>query len=220
MANKPRLVVLASGTEDGGGSGAESLVLASRNGVLDAEVVAFVSNHARGGVYRRARELGVTFLHFPASWTAPAYRAIVGAFNSDYVALSGWLKPAVGLDPRTTFNIHPGPLNDVGRRFGGKGMYGHHVHDAVLKAYQAGEITHSAVSMHFVTERYDAGPVFFHMPVKLFASDTADSIGKRVNMVEHLWQATITNIVVQGKISWDGEDPSSLRVPDGYDLVP
>jgi folate-dependent phosphoribosylglycinamide formyltransferase PurN len=99
-------------------------------------------------------------------------------------------------------------------------MYGHHVHEAVFKAYSAGEITHSAVSMHFVTNEYDRGPVFFHFPVEIFQMDSADDIGKKVNEAEHSLQPLITNMVVQGKISWDGKDPESLRVPKGYKYLP
>jgi phosphoribosylglycinamide formyltransferase-1 len=136
----------------------------------------------------------------------------VHTFPHDFIALSGWLKLVVGLNPGITFNIHPGPLPE----FGGPGMYGHHVHEAVLKAFRAGKITHSAVSMHFVTPEYDKGPVFFRMPVKIEDSDTAESLGHRVNEVEHAWQSHITGLVVSRAIYWDGENPSSLHVPESY----
>jgi folate-dependent phosphoribosylglycinamide formyltransferase PurN len=209
---KPRLVVFASGSATGGGSGFEKLVVASREGVLNAEIIAVVSNYVCGGVCKRAEKLGVPFFHFPPPWSAEEYQKWVKCCAADFVALSGWLKLVFGLDPRITFNIHPGPLPD----FGGPGMYGHYVHQAVLKAYRDGTITHSAVSMHFVTDEYDRGPVFFRMPVEINPSDTADDIGTRVNQQEHVWQPGITNLVVNGKISWDGKDPNSVRVPDGY----
>ena len=71
-------------------------------------------------------------------------------------------------------------------------MYGHHVHEAVMEAYKAGEITHSAVSMHFVTEKYDEGPLFFSQSVPILPDDTAESLAKRVNEAEHKWQPIIT----------------------------
>ena len=129
---------------------------------------------------------------------------------------SGWLKPVRGLDTKTTFNIHPGPLPE----FGGTGMYGHHVHAAVLEAFHRGRLTHSAVCMHFVTSRYDEGPVFFRHPVPILENDTLETLGQRVNEAEHKFQPMITDLIVRGEISWDGKNPDSLRVPAGYRFLP
>lgn len=215
MKSKPRLLVFASGSATGGGSGFEKLVVASREGVLDADIVAVVSNYLRGGIRERASRLGISFIHFPGPWTEVEYKEIKARIGFDFAALSGWLKLVKGLDPKITFNIHPGPLPD----FGGPRMYGHYVHEAVLKAYRDGVITHSAVSMHFVTEEYDRGPVFFRKPVEIKPEDTAGEIGNRVNAQEHIWQPRITNLVVRGEISWDGKNPNSLRVPEGYTFL-
>lgn len=212
----PRLVVFASGTETDGGSGFKKLVEASHNHILRAEIVAVVSNHFKGGVQTKAEILGIPFIHFPSPWTKERYQEIVGGQKADYVALSGWLKLARGLDPRTTFNIHPGPLP----RFGGPGMYGHRVHEAVWKAVNKGEISPwSEVCMHFVTNDYDQGPVFFRQKVPLYPSDDPEDIAERVNGVEHEFQAKITNMVVNDQIRWDGNDPSSLVVPAGYEYL-
>lgn len=209
----PGLVVFASGTEKGGGSGFENLVQSSRRGELKARIITVVSNHQAGGVYKRAKALETRFVHFPPPYTAERYQQIVKAIGADFTALSGWLKLVEGLDPRTTFNIHPGLLPE----FGGPGMYGHYVHQAVYEAFMAGDLTHTAVSMHFVTKEYDKGPVFFRKPVRINAEDTPESIGHNVNAVEHAFQPVITNLVVNGFISWDGKDPRSLRVPSGYE---
>jgi phosphoribosylglycinamide formyltransferase-1 len=215
MAN-PKLLVLASGSATGGGSGAENLVLSSRKGLLQADIAAFVSHHEHGGVRMRADKLQIPFVHFPSPWTRERYHALVREQECDFIALSGWLKLTLGLDPKTTFNIHPGPLPE----FGGKGMHGHHVHEALLKAYHASRTKYSAVSMHFVTEQYDRGPVFFHMPVEIFPDDSVESLGARVNAAEHYWQPSITNLVVQGCISWDGQSHGSLKVPKVYQFLP
>jgi len=144
------------------------------------------------------------------SFDAEDYQGIIDRFTPDLVVLSGWLKLTKCLDPRITINIHPGPLYD----FGGKGMYGHHVHQAVISAYHEGILGKSEVCMHFVTDKYDLGPVFFRYPVLLRPEDDADSLGARVNKIEHGWQSYITNLVIQGEISWDGKNPASLRVPE------
>lgn len=217
---KPKILVFASGSADGGGSGFEKLVTPSQGGPLAADIVAVVSNYANGGVRARADKLGVPFQHFAKPWTSEAYQKFATESEADFFALSGWLKLVTGLDPatrfnsRTVFNIHPGPLPE----FGGPGLYGHHVHEAVMAAYTRGEITHSAVSMHFVTGEYDRGPVFFRCNVKINAGDTPDCLGTRVNQQEHDYQPGITNLVVNGLIKWDGVDPYSLEVPAGYSI--
>jgi len=209
---KPKLIIFASGTKTGGGSGFENLVLAQRKGELNADIVAVVSNHENGGVREKADRLGVPFIHFPGPFTADAYQEIVKKSGAEYVALSGWLKLVTGLDSKRIFNIHPGPLP----RFGGAGMYGHHVHEAVMAAYRKGEVTHSAVTMHFVTEQYDEGPAFFRCPVDILSNDDAETLGRRMNAAEHKYQPIITNLVVNGEISWDGNDPKTLKLPEGY----
>ena len=232
--DKPKIIVFASGTKDNGGSGFENLVVASKSGILDAEIVAVVSNHERGGVRERADHLGIQFIHFNPqnyllirankqvvrSGDSHVYREIVRKSGAEWVALSGWFKHVKGLDPRRTFNIHPALLSQLGGRFGGKEMYGHREHAAVKAAFEAGEISESGVSMHFVTDEYDRGPVFFEYRIPLKQGMTADEIQTAVQSVEHEWQPKITNMVVHGEISWDGKDPQSLTVPEGYQYLP
>lgn len=205
----PKLLIFASGDAEGGGSGFQELVENSRTIVLCADIVGVVSNHEHGGVRKRADALGIPFQHMPKPFTAEAYRAIVEQFGADFVSLSGWLKPVHGLNPATTINIHPGPLPE----FGGKGMYGHHVHEAVMQAYHAGDIQRSHVTMHFVTEEYDRGPVFFEYPVLIRPEDTPDTLAARVNKIEHGWQSFITNLVVNGVIRLEGGE---IVAPDWY----
>lgn len=219
--SEPKILVFASGSADGGGSGFEKLVDASLCMVLDAEIVGVVSNHENGGVRKRADRLRIPFTHFKAPWDAEGYQRIANESGADFFALSGWLKLVTGLDPATrfnsmtVFNIHPGPLPE----FGGPGLYGHHVHEAVMWEFLNGDLTHTAVSMHFVTEGYDRGPVFFNLLIPINKNDTADSLGDRVNAEEHHYQALITNMVVDGRIKWDGVNPSSLQVPVGYSIT-
>ncbi|HEY4502567.1 MAG TPA: formyltransferase family protein [Candidatus Paceibacterota bacterium] len=210
--SKPKLLVFASGSAEGGGSGFENLVLRTMDGVLDAVIVAVVSNHKDGGVRKRADMLKVPFIYFPKPWGKEQYQQIVESSGADFSALSGWLKNIVGLDPRSTFNIHPGPLP----KFGGAGMYGHHVHEAVVHEFKRGTVTHSAVCMHFVTAEYDRGPVFFTCRVPIHTDDTPESLGQRINRCEHYFQPEITDLIVHEEIRWDGKNPYSLVYPRGY----
>jgi phosphoribosylglycinamide formyltransferase-1 len=208
---KPKLIIFASGTKDGGGSGFENLVRATQTGVLDADIVAVVSNHEHGGVREKADRLGIPFVHFKKPWDAERYQQIVRDAGAEWVALSGWLKLVEGLDPTRTFNIHPALLSQLGGRFGGAGMYGHYVHEAIKEALDNGEISESGLSMHFVTDEYDRGPVFFEHKVPLQKGMSADEISALVNKAEHEWQPRITNMVIHGEISWDGKNPDTLK---------
>lgn len=216
MGTKPKLLVFASGTETGGGSGFDQLVLNTQQALLNAEIVGVVSNHNHGGVRRYADQHRIPFFCFSSAWTAENYQWIVESFGAEWVALSGWLKLTSGLDPKRTFNIHPGPLPE----FGGKGMFGRHVHEAVIAAFKRGEIRASAVSMHFVTDEYDRGPVFLEFPIAIGSTDTPKTLAMKVNKMEHVLQTYGTNLVVNGRIGWDGSDPKSLFYPSGYELSP
>lgn len=224
MKTRPRLIIFASGTKNEGGSGFRELVHNNKTGVLKADIVAVVSNHKNGGVAQKAKKLKVPFEHFRKPYTLWGYAELIKKYNAKWVLLSGWLKLVPmrdyengvdGLDPACVINIHPGPLP----LFGGDDMYGKYVHKAVMEAYHRGKITESAVTMHFVTAKYDEGPVFFRYPVLIEEKDNADSLGARVNKIEHAWQSHITNLVIHGEISWDGKNPDSLKVPDNYTFL-
>ena len=211
MEKRPRILVFATGEKEPekGGSGFANLVEESRRlcGTLKADIVGVVSNHPQGGVYSKALRLGVPFLH-ACPKTAAEYQELVRYFKAEWFMLSGWLKPVIGLPVRQTLNIHPGPAPE----FGGKGMYGHHVHEAVIAAYGRGEVTHSAVTMHFVTPEYDRGPICLKYWVSIEPNDTAESLAKRVNQVEHEVQPTVTGMVVNGEIECVEVAPQQYKV--------
>ena len=207
---KSQIIIFASGKRSGGGSGFENL---ARSKDLDADIVAVVSNHERGGVHERAMQLGIPFVYFPEPYDAEHYQKIVADSGAEWVALSGWLRQVKGLNPQKTFNIHPALLSQLDGRFGGHGMYGNHIHGAVKVALDAGEITESGFTMHFVTDEMDRGPAFFEKRIPLKQGMSVEEIAKAVNNAEHEWQPRITNMVVHGKIRWDGKDSTTLVVP-------
>ncbi len=212
MTEKPRILVLDSGSATGGGLGFRRLVEESlkSGGDLQAKIVGVASNHKNGGVRKIADDHNVPFVFLKPPFTGEKYQALVGEFHAGWVACSGWLKLICGLDPAKTFNIHPGPLP----KFGGQGMYGHHVHEAVMHSYSLGARKHSSVCMHFVNENYDHGPVFFDLKVPIEDRDTPDNLGARVNQQEHIWQPFITNLVVHGQIRLVSK--FSIVVPNWY----
>ena len=215
-----KILLFASGSANGGGSGSENLVRRSKIDDFNIEIIAVVSNHAHGGVQRYAEMHCVPFYFFSSGeWSAPEYREIFQKYPHDLLALSGWLKPMRGNDKTRTINIHPARLP----RFGGKRMHGDNIHAAVLEAYRKGEVSYSGVSIHFVPDYedagYDQGPVFFDYWVPVREGDTIETLKKRVSIAEHHWQPYITSLVAHGQIYWDTSS-NKIIVPPGYPFLP
>ena len=144
-----------------------------------ARVVRVVSNRADSGALDRARRAGipVTVLRDPAD-DAELLTALADA---DLVVLAGYVKlvPAkvVARFRHRLINIHPALLP----AFGGVGMYGRRVHEAVLASGAAV----SGASVHYVDEQFDRGPVIVQRAVPVRPDDTPDSLAERVLAVEH-----------------------------------
>ena len=175
-----RLGVLASGR----GSNLAALLDAIDRGDLHARVVVVVSNNSGAGALDLARARGIDALHVSAR-THPdpdaAILAALGERDVELLVLAGWMKK---LDPRVVaafagraVNIHPAPLP----RFGGHGMWGHHVHEAVLAAGERW----SGPTVHLVTEEYDQGTTLAHRPVPVDPADTPTTLAARVLKAEH-----------------------------------
>lgn len=213
----PKVLVFASGGKEGGGTGFQNLVEWSRANPNTFEVVGVVSNNENGGVKKRADSLGVPFMYFNGEGN---YSIVAKNSGAEWFALSGWLKMVKGLDPKRTFNIHPALLSVSSGRFGGAGMWGPRVLDAVYDALQSGELSEFGVSMHFVTDEYDRGPAFFEYRIPYQKGITKETVGELVHTAEHEFQPKITNLVVHGQISWDGADPKSVKVPANYQFAP
>lgn len=217
----PTFFVLASGGpgEKEGGSGLEKLQEAIEMGHLRAKIVGIGSNHANGGVREKADRFKIPFFHLPkAKRNAEEYQRLVRETKADFVVLSGYIFLVEGLEPGRTVNIHPGRTD----KFGGPGMHGDHVHQATMEAFVRGEVSETAVTMHFVTPEYDKGPVLWEFRIKIRTHDTWKTLKKRVNGYEHRFQAIITNLVVNGLIRLRGDgtnnDPWSVIVPKGYEI--
>lgn len=181
----PRIGVLASGR----GSNLQALVAAYSRGELSAPVVVVISNRADSGALRFAADKGIRGVHISRRTHDDPGAAILGCLYEhevDLVVLAGYLKK---LDPRVVatytdraINIHPAPLP----RFGGPGMYGDHVHRAVLEA----RVPLSGPTVHRVTNEYDEGEILAHQPVPVLPTDTVEQLADRVLEAEHelLWR--------------------------------
>lgn len=184
LSNRPvpllRLAALASGR----GSNVRAIADAIERGDLAARLVLVVSNRSAAPVLQFARDRGIEARHLSAKTHEDPGQALLSelrSFDVDVLLLAGYLKK---VDPRVVsafegraLNIHPAPLPD----FGGPGMYGHHVHEAVLRA----GVPMSGPTVHRVTAEYDEGEILAHRPVPVLPGDTPDTLAARVLEAEH-----------------------------------
>jgi formyltetrahydrofolate-dependent phosphoribosylglycinamide formyltransferase len=168
------VAVLVSGS----GTNLAALLDALRDSPL-ARVERVVSSHADAGALERARRAGVATVVLADPSDAAAFVAATG--DARLIVLAGYLKrvpPAAVARLRwRLINIHPALLP----AFGGVGMYGRRVHEAVLASGTAV----SGATVHYVDEAFDRGPILAQWPVPVRPGDTADSIARRVLEVEH-----------------------------------
>jgi phosphoribosylglycinamide formyltransferase-1 len=196
-----RVAVLASGQ----GSTFEALVEADRRGEMSAEVVLLIVSRQDAPATESARRLGVECVVLDEKLLGSAacdaaMEALLTGRRADLVVLAGYLRK---VGPRTLrafagrlINTHPAPLP----RFGGKGMFGEHVHRAVL---QAGVAT-SAATVHLVDEEYDSGPVIAERPVPVLPGDDVATLRERVQAVERALLVSTISDLADGRVAGGG----------------
>jgi phosphoribosylglycinamide formyltransferase/phosphoribosylglycinamide formyltransferase-1 len=175
-----RLAVLASGR----GSNLQAIIdhfdNLSRERI--AKVVLVASNRADSPALIRAATASIDIASFDAADDGSQLLALLRKFRIDLVVLAGYLKriPATVIREYAgrIVNIHPALLP----AFGGEGMYGARVHEAVI----ASGATESGVTVHLVDDDYDRGPIIAQWRVPVEKSDSADSLAERVLAVEHV----------------------------------
>ena len=190
-----RIAIFASG------SGSNALALIRRFSVENdfASVVVLVTNKPACGAVQHAKDCGVkVFLitreNFISSDETINY---LKDLQIDWIVLAGFLwkvPPALvkSFEGRI-INLHPSLLP----KFGGKGMYGRHVHEAVLQAKES--IT--GITVHFVNERYDDGNIIFQASVPLSETDGVNDIEQKVRALEsHYFCDVVERLIVESKI--------------------
>jgi phosphoribosylglycinamide formyltransferase 1 len=197
-----RIGVLASHE----GTTLQAILDACAAGEIRGRVVVVVSNNSDSGALRRARDAGSEAVHL-SSKTHPEAEALDGAIIAaltshqvDVVMLAGYMKKlGPGLLERyrgRIINTHPALLP----KFGGQGMYGMRVHEAVLKA---GE-TESGPSVHLVEAEYDTGRVLAQAQVPVEPDDTAPSLAARVQATERRLIVAVLSQIATGHFALDG----------------
>ena len=173
-----KLVIFASGS----GSNAERIATYfAEKGT--AQVQAILCNNPQAGVLARAKRLAIPSIVFDrqAFYHSDIVLNILNSLQPDLIVLAGflWKVPPYLTEayPSKIINIHPSLLP----KFGGKGMYGIKVHEAVIKAGEK----ESGCTVHFVTNEIDAGEIITNVKVPVLEDDTPETLQKRVLEQEH-----------------------------------
>ena len=171
----------------GHGGNLQAIINAVKNKRIHASLKLVFSNKQEAYALVRAHKAGIPTLFLdPHDFkTREEYdRAIVKELKKhkiDFIVLAGflWLIPAylVQAFPRRMVNIHPALLP----KYGGKGMFGMHVHEAVRAANE----TESGITIHYVNERYDEGDIIFQAACAISPADLPGDIAKKVQQLEH-----------------------------------
>ncbi len=185
-----------------GGSNMQAIIDSIKNGVLDASPVVVISNNSNSQAFERAQKEGFPSYHLSGK-THPdpdildmAMLEVLKKHEADLIVLAGYMKK-IGKRVLDAFdgrilNIHPALLP----KFGGKGMFGKHVHEAVLES----GAKETGVTIHIVDEKYDHGPILAQKKVPVLETDTAESLADRVLKLEHVLYAETIGKIVTGEI--------------------
>ena len=172
------IAIFASGS----GTNAERIARHFENSTTVC-VKLILTNNPKAGVLERAEKLNIVTVIFDRN-TFYYSDEIVETLKENQiglVVLAGflWLVPSniLKLYANRIVNIHPALLP----KFGGKGMYGHHVHEAVLAAGEP----KSGITIHLVNEKYDEGRIIFQAEVPVEPDDTPDSLADKIHQLEH-----------------------------------
>ena len=170
-----RIAIFASGS----GSNAENIIRYFKKN-KKAEVVLVLSNNPNALVLERATKLGVKNSTFGKEQLNDSKWAVENLINIDLIVLAGflWKFPEHLLETykNKVMNVHPALLP----KYGGKGMYGMHVHKAVVDNKE----TESGITIHCVNEHYDEGAVIFQAKCAVSPVDTPDDVAAKIHELE------------------------------------
>ena len=178
MSTKINLAIFASGT----GSNAQKIIDYFNNHEL-IQIALIVTNKPTAGVLHIAKDASIPSLviekeHF---MKGDGYVQLLQQAGIDWIILAGFLwkvpETLIKFFAHKIINIHPALLP----KYGGKGMYGHFVHEAVIANHE----TESGITIHYIDEQYDHGAHIFQARCTILSNDTPESLSKKVQILEH-----------------------------------
>lgn len=203
MSERLNIALFASGR----GSNFEAILSAIRNGFLpNTDIAVVISNNADAGALSTARSNNIPAVHLSRKQFASDEEFVssllgaLGTWNVNFIVLAGYMKkvdPAIVRKFRNRIlNIHPALLP----KYGGSGMYGMHVHEAVLRNNES----ISGATVHVVDEEYDRGPIVLQKSVEISPNETPVSLAEKILNVEHEIYPRAIRLFAEGKIKVDG----------------
>jgi len=174
---KKNIAILASGS----GSNAENIILYFRNN-KDICFPVIISNKEDAFIHERAKKLEIPSCVFKkADFESEKVLDFLKKQQIDFIVLAGFLlkvpENLLQAYPDRIINIHPALLP----KFGGKGMYGSHVHEAVVAAKEK----ESGITIHYVNENYDEGQIIFQAKCEVLPTDTPNDVAEKVHALEY-----------------------------------
>lgn len=185
-----RMVIFASGS----GTNAENIIRYFRKD-KGVDITHVLSNNPKAGVLDRAKRLGIEAKVFTKKeMSSPEFLNFLKE-NADLIILAGFLLkvPESIIDNYSDaiVNIHPALLP----KYGGKGMYGMHVHEAVVENKEK----ESGITIHWVNENYDEGAILFQKTVELDNGETPDSLAAKIHELEYTFFPKVIEDVLKSK---------------------
>ncbi|MCX8081275.1 MAG: phosphoribosylglycinamide formyltransferase [Bacteroidia bacterium] len=181
--SKFRAMIHACIFASGSGTNAENLMRYFKNDTR-IKFRHVVTNNPNAGVIARAEALGKTVHIIPNKIFRDNPDAVLDFLKSekiDFIILAGFLlkipEAIVAAFPRRMVNVHPSLLP----KYGGKGMYGMHVHEAVIRNKEK----ESGITIHYVNEHYDEGEIIFQAKVQVTDSDTPQTLAEKIHRLEY-----------------------------------
>ncbi len=199
LADRLKIAVFASGR----GSNFESILNSIESGrIKNADIVCLLGNNSDAGALLFAKRKNIPAVHISKRQYSTdedfdaALIKKLDDYDVNFIVLAGYMKilspVLVRKFKNKIINIHPALLP----KFGGEGMYGIHVHEAVLKS---GEKI-SGVTVHIVDEEYDHGPILMQETVNVDENETAETLAAKVLKVEHKIYPEVVRLFSEGKI--------------------
>ena len=186
-----------------GGSDLQAIIDGCKNNKINAEVVVVISNNGDSMALQRAKNEKIPAYHLSAKKSgsedalAQEILSVLSQYGVDMIFLAGYMRmlhiSILKKYNNRIFNIHPALLP----KFGGKGMYGMNVHNAVIQADE----TETGVTIHRVNAEYDSGEIVAQTKVAVMAGDTAEILAARVLEREHEFLVEVISDISEGKIA-------------------
>lgn len=170
------------------GSGFQTIKKACDEGILNAQVIVLVSNNTNSNALKIAEQMQIpNFIintkKYPNEDLDEKIAKTFEEFNCDYIFCSGYMKiigpKLVNAFKEKIVNTHPALLPS---KYGGKGMYGRFVHEAIIKNNEK----KSGVTIHFVNEKYDDGKIILKKELEILENESVDSLENRIKDLESL----------------------------------